>query len=126
MLHVFTLHESVEDFRVQGAVLARSPQEAASILGGEYVACEGQPPASSTNLNELNLYGKIRFAAELFRQFSSEELSQMKLDYTPSKLHYERFPGFVLWVNEGEGKELVLRRNFVLLPEYIKAIVKAA
>ena len=126
MLHVFTLHESVEDFRVQGAVLARSPQEAVSILGGEYVACEGQPPASSTNLNELNLYGKIRFAAELFRQFSSEELSQMKLDYTPSKLHYERFPGFVLWAKHGETLEFVLRRNFVIVPEYITAIAKAA
>ena len=119
MLYVFTLHESAEDFRVQGAAFARSPQEAASILGGEYVACDGQPPVSSTNPDELNLYGKVRFAAELFRQFSSKELSQMKLDYTPGKLHYEKFPGFVLWVNSGEDKEFVLRRNFTLLPEYI-------
>ena len=120
MLYVFTLHESAEDFRVHGAVLARSPQEAASILGGEYVACDGQPPASSTNPDELNLYGKVRFAAELFRQYSDKELAKMKLDYTPNRLHYERFPGFVIWANEDEGKEFILRRNFVALSEYIE------
>jgi len=30
-VHVYTLHKDEDDFRIEGSVLARSPQEAASI-----------------------------------------------------------------------------------------------
>lgn len=118
MLHVFTLHESENDFRVKGAVLARSPQEAASILGGEYIEMDNQPPGSSVNPDDLNLFGRVIFAAELFRRMSGDELSDMKLDFDPGLL-YEKYPGLTLWLKPGEdGKEFVLRRHFVCTPNY--------
>lgn len=117
-LHLFTLHEDEQDFRIKGSVLARSPQEAASILGGEFIEVENWPPGSSTNPDELSLFGKIRFAPELFRQFTNKELFRLKIDFTPSKVHYEKWLGLVLWANPGEGVELVLRRSFIVFPEY--------
>lgn len=120
-LYLFTLHESEEEFRVEGAVLARSPQEAASILGGEYVEVENQPPGSSTGIDDLNLFGKIRFAPELFRYLSDKELARIGLDWRPHVRHYEKHPGLVVWEQEASrGSVLVLRRNFVCLPEYAR------
>jgi len=119
MLYLFTLHEDEQDFRIKGSVLARSPQEAASILGGEFIEVENWPPGSSTNPDELSLFGKIIFAPELFRQFTNEELSRIKLDFTPPKVHYEKWPGLVLWTNPGEAVELILRRSLVVFPEYV-------
>ncbi|OGZ62513.1 MAG: hypothetical protein A3H51_01695 [Candidatus Spechtbacteria bacterium RIFCSPLOWO2_02_FULL_38_8] len=119
ILFLFTLHENEEDFRVIGAVLARSPREAASTLGGEYIEVKNQPPGSSTNPDNLNLFGKIRFSQDLFREHSNVELVKMRLDYNPGK-YYEKYPGFVIWARAGQnGREFVLRRNFVCLPQYV-------
>ena len=116
-MYLFTLHESEEDFRVKCAVLARSPREAASILGGEYVEVKNQPPESSNNPDDLNLYGKVRFAPELFRELSDRAISN--IGYNPGHC-YEKHPGVVLWANRGEeGRTLVLRRNYICLPEYV-------
>jgi len=118
VMYVFTLHEDEKDFRIKGSVLARSAREAASILGGEFVEVEGWPMGSSTNGDELDLYGRIRFTQELFRCHSSEELRRIKLDYNPGP-YYEKGPGLLLWEKPGEsGKEFVLRRNRVTLPGY--------
>ena len=117
-MYVFTLHEDEKDFRVKGTVLARSPREAASILGGEFVEVEGWPMASSTNRDELGLFGKIRFAQELFRCHSDQELARIKLDYSPGP-YYERGSGLLIWEKRGKsGEEFVLRRNPVTLPAY--------
>lgn len=117
-MYVFTLHENEKDFRIKGTVLARSPREAASILGGEFVEVEGWPMASSTHADELDLFGKIRFAQELFQRHSDQELARIKLDYNPG-LYYEKGPGLLLWYKAQEsGNELVLRRNPVTLPAY--------
>ena len=118
-LFLFTLHDSEEDFRVVGSVIARSPREAASILGGEFVEVENQPAGSFINPDELNLFGKIMFASELFRSFSNRELSRMALDYNPGR-YYAKHHGFIVWARPGEdGREFVLRRNFVCLPDYV-------
>lgn len=119
-VYVYTLHKDEDDFRIEGSVLARSPQEAASVLGGEFVQVEGWPMGSSKNPDELNLVGKIRFAQALFRRFSAAELARIKLDYDPGS-HYERGAGLNLWSNEGDdGKEFVVRRIFVTLPAYTR------
>ncbi|MBI2625351.1 MAG: hypothetical protein HYW70_03415 [Candidatus Nealsonbacteria bacterium] len=119
IVYVFTLHDDEHDFRIRGAVLARSPREAVSFLGGEFIEVEGWPMGSSTNVDELSLFGKVRFAPELFREYSDKELAQMPLDYNPGR-YYKRGLGLLLWEKRGEkGKELVLRRNFVSLPEYL-------
>ena len=116
-LFLFTLHESEEDFRVKGAVLARSSREAASILGGEFVEVENQPPGSSTNPDDLNLFGKIKFAHELFRRLSDNDISH--IGYDPGRC-YEKYPGFVIWAKSGQdGREFILRRNYICLPDYV-------
>lgn len=118
-MFLFTLHEGEDDFRITGSVLARNPQEAASILGGEFIEVEGWPPGSSTNRDDLNLRGKIRFAPELFRRFSSKELNAMKLDFDPGPF-YEKQPGFVIWEGpDEEGGTFVLRRYPVCMPDYL-------
>jgi hypothetical protein len=110
-LFLFTLHKSEEDFRIVGSAVARSAQEAVSILGGEYIAVENQPPGSSKNRDELGLHGRIKFAPELFRYISH--------DYGSG--HYYSVPGIHIWADKhGCGREIVLRRNnYVALPAYI-------
>lgn len=111
MYFLFTLHENKKDFRIRGAVLAETPEEAASILGGEYIKIENQPPGSSTNPDDLSLFGKIKFGPHLFRNSTNEELAKAKLDYNPGKF-YEKKPGLLIWERPGEeGREFVLRRN---------------
>ena len=118
-MFLFTLHESEEDFRIEVAVLAWSPREAASILGGEFIEVENQPPASSTNFDDLNLSGKIYFAPKLFRSFTGKELNDMKLDYNPGE-QYSKGPDLTIWAKPGEeGRTFVLRINFVTVPQYV-------
>jgi hypothetical protein len=123
-MYVFTLHENEEDFRIKGAVLARSILEAASILGGEFVKVEELPMGSSTNRDEFSIVGKIRFARELFHGYSHSDRNEIQLyhNYVPSYyqgLIYRKGPGLYLCEPGESGKEFFLRRNPATLPGYV-------
>lgn len=112
---LFTLHDDEKNLRIEGAVVARSPYEAASILGGEFMAVAGWPMDSSTNKDDLSLVGRIRFARELFRGYSEEAIAQ--IGYAPAPYYAKQ--GFRIAVRQGEvGRTFVLRVNPVVLPDY--------
>lgn len=113
---VFTLHKGKKEFRIICAVLAYSPQEAASLLGGEYTEPEGGIKTVSTDRDELDFVGYVRFPVAIFRPM--DETDRALAGLYGGSCCYTRGPLALL--SNGEDITLVMRKSFVLIPEYVR------
>lgn len=113
---VYTLHKEKKEFRIICAVLAYSPQEATSLLGGEYIEPEGGIKTCSTDRDELNFVGYVRFPVAIFRPM--DETDRALAGLFGGSYCYTRGPLALL--SNGEDVILAMRRSFVLIPEYVR------
>lgn len=99
-------------------VLARSPKEAASILGGDYTEPEGGRKTSVVGLenrDELYFVGTVCFAVELFRKMDETDRALAGIFggsgvYDKGELHL---------LTQGKPVELMMYEYRVMLPDYV-------
>jgi len=111
--YLFTLHQDLRA-RFHGAVLARNPYEAASLLGGEFTERPSGICTSSSNPDELGLCEVIRFRPDLFHEMNADD--EALAGSLAGDVCYTR-KSFGLLAKRGETIERLLRRHPIILCE---------
>ncbi len=98
-------------------VVARSPKEAASILGGDYSEPEGGRKTSVTyeHREELYFVGTVSFAPELFRKMDETDCIVAGI-YGGSGTYIK---GLLHLLTHGNIVELLMYEYGVMLPDYV-------
>lgn len=124
-MFLFTLHflSEFEVFSTGGgglncAILARSPVEVASLVGGQFVEREGGTCMSSTNRDELGVCGKVNFPWELFRQMNETERTLAGM-FLRTGWCYTRGTLAIQAECVGKPVVLVIKRSSILVPDYL-------
>lgn len=117
-LDLYTLHPSEKDLSIyKCGIVARNPQEAASMLGGEYKEPEGGIKQVASDPEELYFVGFVVFRPELFRDMSYDEMEVAGL--FRGRKCYVKWPLTLLAPHGGGSAILAMRKHPVILPEYL-------